>query len=186
MGAISGIFSQASNVAKMQTEQDIQAAEGNIEKIEEIKKKAFEDNKKTQIAQAIIGTLQSAIQSYQSLAVIPVVGVGLGIAAAAAALVFGYKQVALIKAQKYQSSGGGQSTSAGAQSASSGISAPTAPTIQQTPAPQITTGVAQNPQNQIAQTLAGATNKPIEAFVVSTSVSSQQQLDRRTNRAATL
>jgi hypothetical protein len=173
----------------MQTEQDIQAAEGNAEKIEEIKKKAFEDNKKTQIAQAIIGTLQSAIQSYQSLAVIPVVGVGLGIAAAAAALVFGYKQVALIKSQKYQSSGGTQSSSAGGQSASGGastVAAPTAPTIQQAAAPQITTGVAQNPQNQIAQTLAGATNKPIEAFVVSTSVSSQQQLDRRTNRAATL
>lgn len=181
LGAVSNIFSAASNVAKMQTEQDIQAAEGNVEKIEEIKKKAFEDNKKTQIAQAIIGTLQSAIQSYQSLAVIPVVGVGLGIAAAAAALVFGYKQVALIKSQKYQSSGGGQSSSAGA-----GIAAPTAPTIQQTGAPQITTGVAQNPQNQIAQTLAGATQRPIEAFVVSTSVSSQQQLDRRTNRAATL
>jgi len=182
LGAVSNIFSAASNIARMQTEQDIQAAEGNAEKIEEIKKKAFEDNKKTQIAQAIIGTLQSAIQSYQSLAVIPVVGVGLGIAAAAAALVFGYKQVALIKSQKYQSSGGATSSSAGG----AGIAAPTAPTIQQTAAPQINTGVAQNPQNQIAQTLAGATNKPIEAFVVSTSVSSQQQLDRRTNRAATL
>ena len=181
LGAVNGIFSAASNVAKMQEEQDIKNAEGNVEKIEIIKKKAFEDNKKTQIAQAIIGTLQSAIQSYQSLAVIPVVGVGLGIAAAAAALVFGYKQVALIKSQKYQSSGGGQSSSAGA-----GIAAPTAPTIQQTGAPQINTGVAQNPQNQIAQTLAGATQRPIEAFVVSTSVSSQQQLDRRTNRAATL
>jgi len=183
LGAVNGIFSAASNVQKMQTEQDIQAAEGNIEKIEEIKKKAFEDNKKTQIAQAIIGTLQSAIQSYQSLAVIPVVGVGLGIAAAAAALVFGYKQVALIKAQKYQSSGGGSSSASGAAPQ---IAAPTAPQVQQTAAPQIKTGVAQNPQNQIAQTLAGATQKPVEAFVVSTSISSQQQLDRRTNRAATL
>ena len=191
LGAVSNIFSAASNVAKMQTEQDIQAAEGNVEKIEEIKKKAFEDNKKTQIAQAIIGTLQSAIQSYQSLAVIPVVGVGLGIAAAAAALVFGYKQVALIKSQKYQSSGGTQSSSAGSASGGTGaasaqIPAPIAPKIQQAAAPQINTGVAQNPQNQIAQTLAGATQKPIEAFVVSTSISSQQQLDRRTNRAATL
>jgi len=84
LGAVNGIFSAASNVAKMQQEQDIQAAEGNVEKIEAIKKKGFEDNKKIQIAQAIIGTLQSAIQAYQSLAVIPVVGVGLGIAAAAA------------------------------------------------------------------------------------------------------
>ena len=185
LGAVSNIFSAASNVAKMQQEQDIQNAEGNTEKIEEIKKKGFEDNKKTQIAQAIIGTLQSAIQSYQSLAVIPVVGVGLGIAAAAAALVFGYKQVALIKSQKYQSSGGGQSTSVSGGS-SAGVAAPVVPKIQQAAPPQINTGVAQNPQNQIAQTLAQTTQRPIEAFVVSTSVSSQQQLDRRTNRAATL
>ena len=185
LGAVSNIFSQASNVAKMQTEQDIQAAEGNAEKIEEIKKKAFEDNKKTQIAQAIIGTLQGAIQAYQSLAVIPVVGNVLGIAAAAAALTFGYKQVALIKSQKYQSSGGGQSTSVSG-GGGGGVAAPSVPQVQQAVAPQINTGVAQNPQNQIAQTLSQTTNKPIEAFVVSTSVSSQQQLDRRTNRAATL
>jgi hypothetical protein len=182
LGAINGVFSQASNVQKMQQEQDIKDAEGNTEKIEKIKRKGFEDNKKIQIAQAIIGTLQSAVQAYQSLAVIPIVGPALGAAAAAASLIFGYKQVALIKAQKYESSSGsGQSASAG-----SGISIPTTPQIQQTAAPQITTGVAQNPQNQIAQTLAQTTQKPVEAFVVSTSVSSQQQLDRRTNRAATL
>jgi len=70
---------------------------------DELKKKAFEDNKKIQIAQAIIGTLQGAVQAYQSLAVIPVVGPALGAVAAAAALVFGYKQVDLIKKTTYQS-----------------------------------------------------------------------------------
>lgn len=68
-----------------------------------LKKKAFEDNKKIQIAQAIIGTLQGAVQAYQSLAVIPIVGPALGAVAAAAALVFGYKQVDLIKKTTYQS-----------------------------------------------------------------------------------
>jgi hypothetical protein len=68
-----------------------------------LKKKAFEDNKKIQIAQAIIGTLQGAVQAFQSLAVIPVVGPALGAAAAAAALIFGYKQVDLIKKTQYQS-----------------------------------------------------------------------------------
>ena len=71
---------------------------------DDLKKKAFEENKKIQIAQAIIGTLQAAVQAYQSLAVIPVVGPVLGAAAAAAALVFGYKQVDLIKQTSYQSS----------------------------------------------------------------------------------
>jgi hypothetical protein len=71
---------------------------------DELKRKAFEENKKIQIAQAIIGTLQGAVQAYQSLAVIPVVGPALGAVAAAAALVFGYKQVDLIKKTSYQSS----------------------------------------------------------------------------------
>jgi hypothetical protein len=71
---------------------------------DDLKKKAFEENKKIQIAQAIIGTLQGAVQAYQSLAVIPVVGPALGAVAAAAALVFGYKQVSLIKQTSYQSS----------------------------------------------------------------------------------
>jgi predicted PurR-regulated permease PerM len=69
-----------------------------------LKKKAFEENKKIQIAQAIISTLQSAISAYSSLAVIPIVGPVLGGIAAAAALVFGYKQVDLIKQTSYQSS----------------------------------------------------------------------------------
>ena len=71
---------------------------------DKLKKDAFEQNKKIQIAQAIIGTLQGAVQAFQSLAVIPIVGPALGTAAAAAALVFGYKQVDLIKKTQYQSS----------------------------------------------------------------------------------
>lgn len=69
-----------------------------------LKKAAFEQNKKIQIAQAVIATLQGAVQAFTSLAGIPVVGPALGAAAAAAALIFGYKQVALIKKTTYQSS----------------------------------------------------------------------------------
>jgi hypothetical protein len=165
---------------QMQQEQDVKNAEGNTEKIEQIKKKAFEDNKKMQIAQAIIGTLQSAIQAYQSLAVIPVVGVGLGIAAAAAALVFGYKQVALIKSQTYQSA------SSGGTSTSSTNTAPAiqAPKVQGTAAPQIETGGGMNPTTQIGETISQS-QRPIRAYVVSGEVSTQQALDRRTSRAAT-
>ena len=179
LGALSSVLSQASTVMKMQQDQDIKDAEGNTEKIEEIKKKAFEDNKKMQIAQAIIGTLQSAVQAYQSLAVIPVVGPALGAVAAAAALVFGYKQVALIKAQKYESS----STGASAGGASAGI-APSAPNVAGMQAPQIQTGQGANPTTQLGQTLTNA-QKPIRAYVVSQDIQSQTALDRRTNRAAT-
>lgn len=71
---------------------------------DDIKKKAFEENKKIQIAQAIIATLQSAVGAFSSLIAIPIVGPVLAPIAAAAALVFGYKQVAAIKKTQYQSS----------------------------------------------------------------------------------
>jgi hypothetical protein len=71
--------------------------------------------------------------------------------------------------------GGGGSVSTPA------IAAPTIPTVQ---APQIQGGQGINPTTQIAQTI-GAAQKPIQAYVVSSQISGQQALDRRTNRAAT-
>jgi hypothetical protein len=61
-----------------------------------------------------------------------------------------------------------------------------APTIPQINAPDINVGGGQNPTSSLAGTLAAASGRPIKAFVVSTDMSSQQALDRRTNRAATL
>jgi hypothetical protein len=52
-------------------------------------------------------------------------------------------------------------------------------------APQVTTTAGASPTSQIAQTIGAAQNKPIVAQVVSTAVSSQAALDRRTNTAAT-
>jgi hypothetical protein len=69
-----------------------------------------------------------------------------------------------------------------------GGSAPKPPTAGGGPTtiPQIvgTTGQA-TPGQQIAQTLAARTDKPLKAYVVSGDVTSQQALDRRTTRAAT-
>jgi hypothetical protein len=110
LNAAQNIVSNISDINQMQQDIDLQKAQGNAEKQEEIKKKYFEKNKKTQVAQAVIGTLQSAVQAYQSLAVIPLVGPALGAAAAAAALIFGYKKVNLIKQQQYQSSSEGGGT----------------------------------------------------------------------------
>jgi hypothetical protein len=70
---------------------------------DELKRKAFNENKKIQIAQAVIATLQSAVGAFSSLAPIPVVGPFLAAAAAASALVFGYRQVDLIRKTEYQS-----------------------------------------------------------------------------------
>ena len=115
LSAVSSVVGQQQQINQLAQDAELQQAGDNAQKQDEIKKKYFEKNKKTQIAQAIIGTLQGAVQAYQSLAVIPIVGPALGAVAAAAALVFGYKQVALIKQQEYQSS-----------AASSGASAPPA------------------------------------------------------------
>lgn len=187
LGAVNGVLSMASNNLRMQQENDIASAEGNEEKIEAIKRKGFEDNKKIQIAQAIIGTLQSAVQSFQSLSVIPVVGPALGAAAAAAALIFGYKQVALIKAQQYKSTSSSGSSSSGASAGSASAPAFSTPTIG---APQIGPTGAQ--EGTIAGIVAGslsannAQSRPIRAYVVGNDITSEQQLQRRIKTAARL
>ena len=182
LSAVSNIFSAASEVNKMQQEQDLKNAKGNAVEEERIRKKAFEQNKKTQIAQAIIGTLQSAIQAYQSLAIIPVVGPALGAAAAAAALIFGYKKVALIKAQTYESQASGASSAATGGGGGASIAAPS---VGGTPTPVIGGTQAATPGSQIAESIGAASGKPLRAYVISGEVSSQQALDRRTNVAAT-
>jgi hypothetical protein len=61
-----------------------------------------------------------------------------------------------------------------------------APSIPSTPIPQIETANALqgNTGSQIAETIAESSQRPVQAFVVSTEVSSTQALDRRTNAAA--
>jgi hypothetical protein len=90
---------QAVNEAQMARE--LKGAGDNFEAQEKIKKEFFEKNKKVQIAQAIISTLQGAIGAFTSLSVIPVVGPVLGAIAAAAALVSGYANVDKIKSTQY-------------------------------------------------------------------------------------
>ena len=82
--------------------------------------------------------------------------------------------------------GGGGATSGGGGGASA-ASAPRFSAPQGMATPQLQTGtVGSTPQSQLAQTIGMASNRPIVAQVVSSAVSSQQALDRRTNGAATL
>lgn len=103
----------------------------------------------------------------------------IGIASSVAA---GVKAVRDIKnADKSQSA-----PSAGGQ----GPARPAAPSASATSIPQtVATGGEQDTGSQLAQAIAGARqrdeDKPIKAYVVSSDVSSQQALDRRTNVAAT-
>lgn len=81
---------------------------------EALMKKQFEINKKLQIAQTTITTIQSARNAYNSLSAIPYVGVPLGIAAAAAATLAGLAAIQQIKGTSF---GGGGSISGGGESA---------------------------------------------------------------------
>ena len=84
--------------------------------------------------------------------------------------------------QQINSQPGAAAPNAG--SASGGAPQLPPPRVSGATAPQIQTTGGQNPNTQLAQTLSNA-QKPLRAYVVSQDISSQQALDRRTNRAAT-
>ena len=130
------------------------------------------------VAQATINTYLGATKA---LATYPP---PFGAIAAATVIVGGLLQVKAILATKIPSvpKPGGGSTSGGGAGPSVSIPTPTIPTTQ---VPGVTTTGGTNPTQQIANTLAGTTNRPIKAYVVSGDVSSQQALDRRTSKAAT-
>jgi len=105
--------------------------------------------------------------------------------AAAASIAAGLMNVNKIINTKVPSiTGTGSVASAGGGGISMGTP-PTAPSISGMGAPQINTQGAQNGNNQLAQSLAQASGKPVRAYVVGQDIQSQTALDRRTNRAAT-
>lgn len=91
-------------------------------------------------------------------------------------------QIAAILSAKKSTSTATGATAVG--STGGGTISIAAPTIGGTAAPQIQAGTVESPTAQIGQTLAAA-QKPIRAYILSSEVSSQQALDRRTSRAAT-
>ena len=158
------------------------------------------ENKKVAIAGVIVEqaaaigkiVVNTAVANAKAVAALPLTGglpftaintisAGLGIASSIAA---GAKAIQQINSS---SSGGTASGGGGLPSASGGgASGIATPSVQGVGVPQITgTEGGNNPTAQIASTLAQRTDKPIKAYVVSGDVTSQQALDRRTNRAAT-
>jgi hypothetical protein len=109
------------------------------------------------VAQATISTYQSAVQSYNSLSGIPVVGPALGAVAAGVAVASGIANVKKILAVKVPGGGGGGSApSGGGGSAPSGGGGFT---------PNFNV-VGASSQNQLAETVAGSTSEPTRAYVV--------------------
>lgn len=133
------------------------------------------------ISQATINTFLGATKA---LATYPP---PFGAIAAATVVVAGLLQVKKIidtKLPDVPKPGGGTVSTAGS-GGTANMPSISAPSIPQMTVPGITATGGTNPTQQIATTLASATNRPVKAYVVSGDVSSQQALDRRTSRAAT-
>ena len=138
---------------------------------DKIRRKAFESNKKLQIASALVTGIQSAMSAYSSLAGIPVVGPFLGAAAAAASAITTGMQIQTIKNTQFEGSGSG---SVPLSSGSSNVSVP-----------QFNV-VGNSPQNQLAQSLGQGQDQPIQAFVVAGDVTTAQGLERNIIQTASL
>jgi hypothetical protein len=140
---------------------------------------------------AAIGQIiaNTAIANAKSVAASPLTGgmpwvaintisAGLSIASTVASAVKSIQQINSTNTDNPSSSGAAASPSAPPPSYGG------APAAMATPQIQTTTGA--NPSSQIAQSIAMSQQRPIQTYVVSQQVSSQQALDRRTNVAATL
>ena len=112
------------------------------------------------------------------------ISAALSIASSVAAGIKAIQQINSADSGTAPTSGGSLPRSSGGAGGAS--TAPVPPTLERAAVPQITGTQGQaSPGQQIAQTLAARTEKPLKAYVVSGDVTSQQALDRRTTRAAT-
>tara|TARA_R110000803_G_scaffold84955_1_gene151242 strand:+ start:19001 stop:20689 length:1689 start_codon:yes stop_codon:yes gene_type:complete len=126
------------------------------------------------VAQA---TIQTYLGATKALATYPP---PFGAIAAGVTIASGLLQVKKIISTKLPKPPGGSLPSGGGGGGGGGASVPT------TTVPEIQTAAAveANTGNQIAESIATSSQRPVQAYVVSTEVSSTQALDRRTNSAA--
>ena len=140
-------------------------------------KKAFNIQKATQIASATIDTYKSATSAFSSLSGIPIVGPVLGGIAAAGAVAAGIMNIKKIKNTQFEGgaepSAGGGGGGGGGGGDMGGGGAPQAPQFNV---------VGNNGMNQLAQ----LQQKPVQAFVVSSEMTSAQALERNRINNATI
>ena len=145
-------------------------------KQEQIQKKQFKMQKAANIANALVNTYASASKAFQNSIsnpinkLLPDGGLTKAKISAGVATAFGLANVAMIARQKFQSSagatvpagslgaGGGSGSGTGDRSFNFNLA-----------------GASQ--ENQLAQTLQGRFDQPLQAYVVSRDITNQQQLD---------
>ena len=138
-------------------------------------KRAFNIQKAANIASATIDTYKSATSAFSSLSGIPIAGPILGALAAAGAVAAGLINIKKIKASQFEggaepSAGGG---GGGGGGDTGGGGAPQAPQFNV---------VGNNGMNQLAQ----LQQQPVQAFVVSSEMTSAQALERNRINNATI
>lgn len=178
-GKINGLNEQAADNeitwAKMTQDQKLAYAQQGLAGLSANLGKETAAGKAAAVASALISTYQGAQDSYASLAKIPVVGPALGFAAAAAATVAGMANVKAITSTKTpQTAGMGGGTPS--------VSRPSTPTS----TPPAFNIVGASGTNQLAETIAGQTQKPIKAFVTSQDVTTAQSLERNIVEGASI
>ena len=175
-----GVARKADNDAQKKSDKDLADAKKAllIQQLDETAKtlngvadlfgKQTAAGKTAAVASATIETFLSAQRAYSATVGIPIVGPVIAPINAGLAIASGFKNIKSILGVKVPG-GGGSMPSGGGQ-------APTPPQFNI---------VGQSGTNQLAQTIAGKQNQPIEAFVVSSAVTTSQALDRNRVKTAT-
>ena len=142
-------------------------------KQEQIEKKRFKMQKAANISSALIETYLAASKALKQFG-----GVPTGIPAMTATIATGLLNVAAIARQKFQSSAGsGGSIGAAAGGAGGG----------EGESREFNFNLAGSTQsNQLTQSIAGQLSQPIQTYVVSSEITSQQQLDLSISNTASL
>ena len=178
---INGLNEQAADNeitwAKMTQDQKLAYAQQGLAGLAANLGKETAAGKAAAISSALISTYQGAQDSYASLAKIPVVGPALGFAAAAAAVGAGLANVKAITSTKTPNTAG---LGGGAPSVS--VSRPSTPSAQ----PPAFNIVGAGAGNQLAETIAGQSQRPIKAFVTSQDVTTAQSLERNIVEGASI
>jgi hypothetical protein len=107
-------------IQEAQMQRELEAAGDNEAKQDEIKRKYFEKQKKTQIAETLISTITGAVEAFSSVqnlnAIAPGLGIAVGSTLAALVTASGLANIAKIQATQYEGGGGAGSESAPAGS----------------------------------------------------------------------
>lgn len=172
MNNAASFLSSLQSLSDAVTDNQLAKAEGNEEEQEKIRKKAFERNKKLQIAMAVVQGIQGVMAAFTAGSSMGPAGVVMGPLMAALAAVTAGVNIAKIKNSSYQSAGSG-----GGGASVQGI------TQVSTPSFNI---VGNSTENQLATSLGEQNSKPVETYVVSSNVTSAQSLDRNKVETASL